>query len=96
MVKDKIKDKKFLEDVDKSAKNLMKARREKSSFWHYAYIIGVGGWLFVIPIVAGAYIGRYLDKKTEGGISWAITFIIIGIAIGIYNIWYFYIRRSER
>jgi ATP synthase protein I len=96
MVKNKIKDKKFSEDVDKSAKELLKARKEKTSFWHYTYVIGVGGWLFVIPIVAGAYLGRYLDKKTEGGISWTITFIIIGIVIGIYNIWYFYIRKSER
>lgn len=95
-MKNKIKNKKFSEDIDKSAKELLKSRREKTSLWHYAYVIGVGGWLFVIPIVAGAYLGRYLDKKTEGGISWTITFIIIGIAIGIYNIWYFYVRKSKR
>jgi ATP synthase protein I len=92
-----MKNKKFSEDIDKSAKELLKGRKEKTSFWRYAYIIGVGGWLFVIPIVAGAYLGRYLDKKTEGGgISWTITFIIIGIAIGIYNIWHFYMKESER
>ena len=89
-----IKDKKFSEDIDKSAKEFLKYRKEKSSFWRYAYTIGVGGWLFVIPVVAGAYIGNYLDKRTGSGISWSITFIIFGIAIGIYNIWYFYIRKS--
>jgi ATP synthase protein I len=86
--------KNFSEDIEKSAKELMKARKEKT-FWHYASFIGVGGWLFVIPIVAGAYLGRYLDKKL-GGISWTITFIIIGIAVGIYNFWYFYLRKSKQ
>ncbi len=84
----------FSKDIEKSAKELMKARKEKT-FWHYASLIGVGGWLFVIPIVAGAYLGRYLDKKL-GGISWTITFIIIGIAVGIYNFWYFYLRKSKQ
>jgi ATP synthase protein I len=85
---------KFSEEIEKSAKELMKARKEKT-FWHYASIIGVGGWLFVIPIIAGAYLGRYLDKRFVVGISWTITFIIIGIAAGIYNFWFFYMRRTR-
>jgi ATP synthase protein I len=85
---------KFSEEIEKSTKELMKARKEKT-FWHYASIIGVGGWLFVIPIIAGAYLGRYLDKRFVGGISWTITFIIIGIAAGIYNFWFFYMRRTR-
>jgi len=85
---------KFSEEIEKSAKELMEARKEKT-FWHYASIIGVGGWLFVIPIIAGAYLGRYLDKRFVGGISWTITFIIIGIAAGIYNFWFFYMRRTR-
>jgi ATP synthase protein I len=91
-------DKKFSDDIEKSAKELMKARKEKGTFWHYAYILGVGGWLLVIPIVAGAYLGKYLDRKISGSgsISWTLTFIIIGIAVGIYNIWYFLIRKSQQ
>jgi ATP synthase protein I len=90
-----MKNKKFSEKVEKSAEELMKARKEKSGFWHYAQILGVGGWLFVIPIVAGAYLGRYMDEKTGGDISWTITLIIIGMAVGIYNIWYFLLRKSQ-
>jgi ATP synthase protein I len=86
--------KKFSEDIEKSAKELMNARKEKT-FWHYASVIGVGGWLFVIPVIAGAYLGRYLDKKI-GGISWTLTFLIIGIAVGIYNFWYFYLRKNKQ
>lgn len=86
----------FSRDIEKSAKDLMKARKEKTGFWYYASAIGMWGWLFVIPVVGGAYIGRYLDNKIRGGISWTITLIIIGIVVGIYNIWYFYFRRLKR
>jgi ATP synthase protein I len=90
-----MKKKEFSEDVERSAEQLMKARREKSAFWHYAQMLGVGGWLFAIPVVAGAYLGRYLDGKIGGNISWTLTLIIIGIAVGIYNIWYFLLRKSQ-
>ena len=90
-----MEEKRFSEKVKDSADELLKARRERSRFWHYAQMLGVGGWLFVIPVVAGAYLGRYLDGRWGGNISWTITLIIIGIAIGAYNIWYFLLRRSQ-
>ena len=90
-----MENKKLSREIEKSAKELIKSRGEKT-FWHYASILGVGGWLFVLPIVAGAYLGKFLDRKLAGGISWTLTFIILGLALGIYNIWYFYIRRSGR
>ena len=90
-----MRERRFSEKVEKSAEELTRARKEKSRFWHYAQMLGVGGWLFVIPVVAGAYLGRYLDRKLGGEISWTITFMIIGIAVGIYNIWYFLLRKSR-
>ena len=85
----------FSKDIKKSAKELMKARKEKSGFWYYTSLIGLWGWLFALPVVGGAYLGKYLDGKVKIGISWTITFIIIGIGVGIYNIWYFYFKRSK-
>lgn len=90
-----MKDGRLSEKVEKSAEELRKARDEKSRFWHYAQMLGVGGWLFAIPVVAGAYIGRYMDRKVGGEISWTITLIIVGIAVGVYNIWYFLLRKSQ-
>jgi ATP synthase protein I len=91
-----MEDKRFSRDIEKSAKELKKGRKERSTFWHYAYVLSVGGWLFVIPVVGGAYFGKYLDRKIgAGGISWTLTFIIIGMAVGIYNVWYFLLRKSQ-
>lgn len=86
----------FSQDIEKKVRRLMKSRDDKTGFWHYASLIGGGGWLFVIPVIAGAYIGRYLDKHIQAGISWTLTLMIIGIAVGLYNVWYVYFRNSDR
>lgn len=85
----------FSKTVENSAKDLVKARKERSTLWHNASIIGIGGWLFVLPVVGGAYLGWYLDKKVPIGISWTITLIILGIISGLYNLW-FYFRGSGK
>ncbi len=83
----------FPREVDKSARELIKARREKRTFWRYVYLLGAGGWLFVIPVVGGAYLGKYLDGKFGGkGISWTLTFLVLGIVLGVYNVWRFFTR----
>ena len=86
---------KLTSEVEKSAEELTRSRREKR-FWHYASLIGVGGWLFVLPVVAGAYLGNYLDRKVRAGISWTITCILLGFALGVYNVWEYYIRRPGK
>ena len=86
---------KLTREVEKSARELTTSRREKG-FWQYASLIGVGGWLLVIPVVAGAYLGKFLDRMHQGGISWTITFILLGLALGVYNIWEYYIRRFKK
>lgn len=86
----------FVEHIEKSAAKLLQAKVEKGNFWHWASLIGVGGWLFVIPVVAGAYFGRYLDRSHASGISWTMTFIILGIAAGIFNLWKYLIRKGDQ
>lgn len=88
-MKQPLKDEDFTSKIDKVAREMKKAKSEKSGFLHYASLIGMGGWLLALPIVVGAYFGNYMDNKTDMGVSWSLTFIILGIAAGIFNIWYF-------
>jgi ATP synthase protein I len=86
-------ERKLSRDVDRSARELVKARQEKRTFWRYAYLLGAGGWLFAIPVVGCAYLGKYLDYRFGGkDISWTITFLVLGIAFGVYNVWRFFTR----
>ena len=88
-MKPPIKDEDFAGKIDKMAQEIRKARKEKSGFLHYASLIGMGGWLLALPIVAGAYFGNYMDKSIDIGVSWSVTFILLGTATGIFNVWYF-------
>ena len=85
-------DEDFSRKIEKAAEELKKARREKSGFLFYASRIGIGGWLLALPIVAGAYLGNYLDREFAMGVSWSLTFIILGTAAGVFNVWYFLYR----
>jgi ATP synthase protein I len=93
-----MKGSKFSDDIRKSAHDLMESRKQTGKFWHYARVLGVGGWLMAIPIVSGAYLGRYLDAKfgQAGTTSWTITCILIGIFVGFYNVWYIFIKRPGK
>jgi ATP synthase protein I len=83
----------FPREVDRSAREIIRARREKRTFWRYVYLLGAGGWLFVIPVVGGAYLGRYLDGKFGGqGVSWTITFLVLGLVLGVCNVWRFFTK----
>lgn len=51
---------------------------------------GTLGLLFVVPIVAGAYLGRWLDTLAPGySVRWTVSLIVLGIAVGGYNVFRF-------
>ncbi|MGJ0517139.1 MAG: AtpZ/AtpI family protein [Methylomicrobium sp.] len=51
---------------------------------------GTLGLLFVVPIVAGAYLGRWLDTLASGySVRWTVSLIVLGIAVGGYNVFRF-------
>jgi ATP synthase protein I len=48
---------------------------------------GTVGLLFVVPLVIGAYLGRWLDSLFAGySVRWTVSLIILGIAIGSYGV----------
>lgn len=89
-------DRKFSKEVRDSAEKIRAAGSSRNPFWEQASWLGVGGWLFVVPVVGGAYLGRWLDRRFPGSTSWTITCLVLGIAVGGYNFWHFYGRRSGR
>ena len=55
--------------------------------------LGVVGVMFVLPVVAGAYPGRWLDSLYQGySVRWTVSLILLGVAVGIANV-YLLIRR---
>ncbi len=49
--------------------------------------IGVLGWIFVVPTLAGLFFGRWLDTRFATGIFWSAPLMILGLCIGGWTAW---------
>lgn len=76
--------------VERQARRMQKAERERSTLIGQTVYIGTLGLLFVLPVVGGAYLGRWLDSLAEGySIRWTISLILLGVMIGALNVYLF-------
>lgn len=75
---------------------MRKANREKDSLFAQTAYLGTLGILLALPIVAGAYLGAWLDGRLEGySFSWTILMIILGSILGAFNAYLFIKEREE-
>ena len=57
------------------------------SLARFAGQIGVLGWIIVLPILLGLFIGRWLDHRLGTGIFWSAPSMLVGVVIGGYAAW---------
>jgi ATP synthase protein I len=50
-------------------------------------MIGALGWTIVTPIVAGIFLGRWLDRLFASGIFWTLGLLTLGLAAGCALAW---------
>ena len=80
--------------VERQAQRMKKAERERSNLMSQTIFIGTLGLVFVLPVVAGAYLGNWLDNLVAGySIRWTVSLILLGVIIGMLNV-YFLIREQ--
>ncbi|GAB5605766.1 AtpZ/AtpI family protein [Sideroxyarcus sp. TK5] len=81
---------KLEEQVEKAAKRLERAEKERSTVLAQTAYVGVLGLLFVLPVVGGAYLGNWIDGLFEGySMRWTMSLIFLGIVAGAVNVYYF-------
>ena len=57
--------------------------------------LGTLGLVFVLPVVAGAYLGRWIDDQLEGySVRWTITLLLAGVGVGLVNV-YLFVRERQ-
>lgn len=49
--------------------------------------IGVLGWIFVVPTLAGLFFGRWLVAQFETGIFWIAPMMLLGLCFGGWTAW---------
>ena len=76
--------------VASQARRMRQADRERPTLLAQTVYVGALGLLFVLPVVAGAYLGRWLDGMVEGySVRWTLSLIAIGVMIGGMNVYLF-------
>jgi|TARA_R110002096_G_scaffold426490_5_gene636371 ATP synthase protein I len=82
------------ESVERQVRRMGKAERERLTLMSQTVYIGMLGLLFVLPLVGGAYLGRWLDGLLSGySTRWTVSLILVGAFIGAVNV-YLYIRED--
>ncbi len=80
----KLKDK-----VEYQIKRIKKAERERPNLISQTIYIGTLGLVMVLPVVAGVYLGRWIDSLLEGySVRWTLSLLITGVVIGFFNVYY--------
>lgn len=82
------------EELGRKADRKLRARREGDrGIWFGLGMMGMVGWAVTLPTVLGLAAGIWLDARTRGTVSWTLTGLIVGVALGCLNAWY-WIRRE--
>ncbi|MCG6942657.1 MAG: AtpZ/AtpI family protein [Thiohalocapsa sp.] len=78
--------------VERDAERIRKARAEREHLLVQTIYLTTLGLVFVLPVVAGAYLGHWLDGLSPGySMRWTLSLLFAGIVIGAVNV-YFLVR----
>lgn len=80
--------------VNRDISRLKDAEKNRGLILAQTAYLGTLGVVIALPIVGGAYLGNWLDKRLTGfSFSWTVCLIVLGVFIGSTNA-YFFIKRG--
>ncbi len=83
-------------EIERQARRMRKAEQERPTLVGQTVYIGTLGLLMVLPVIAGAYLGHWLDGLAEGySIRWTMSLILLGVFIGAMNVYLFIRERDD-
>lgn len=86
-------DEKWRHGVARDAERLETADKAKRSLLAQTVFLSTLSVLFLVPLIGGAYLGRWLDSMNPGYTTrWTINLIVLGLALGAFNV-YAFIRK---
>ena len=83
-------DEQWRRGVERDSERMRRAARGSRSLLAQSVFLGSLSVLFVAPLLAGAYLGRWLDSMAAGySVRWTVNLILLGLALGAFNVYAF-------
>ena len=80
---------KLQKQVERQARRMKQAEQDRPTLIGQTIYVGTLGLMFVLPVVGGAYLGRWIDGIASGySIRWTVSLILLGVFIGMFNVYY--------
>lgn len=84
----------FEGQIARKASRRLRARRRPDSPWFWLGMLGLIGWSVAVPTLLGVALGLWLDEVIPAGFSWTLSMLVVGLALGILNVW-FWVRQES-
>lgn len=76
--------------VGQGVDRIRKSEKERPTLFAQTVYLGAVGIMFVLPVLVGAYLGRWLDSHLQGySFSWTVSLIVLGVFVGAINVYLF-------
>jgi ATP synthase protein I len=77
----------MLREVGTKQERIARGRAHKNNNLSSIAILGVVGWSVTVPTVLGVVAGIWIDRHWPSRLSWTLTMLILGLAVGCTNAW---------
>jgi ATP synthase protein I len=78
------------ERVEKQVHRIKQANKDRRTLLGQTVYLGTIGVMLVLPIVAGAYLGLWLDSLNPGyAVHWTVSMILLGVVVGAVSVYLF-------
>ena len=81
--------------IGTKAARKLKARKSTQGVWFGLGMMGLIGWSVVVPTLLGAALGLWLDNHHPGKHAWTLALMVVGLAIGCVNAWYWVAQQEK-
>src|SRR6056297_3592378 len=83
----------FRRKVKQTQKRKLRAQRQgDQGLWFGFGMFGLVGWSVSIPTLVAIAVGIWVDTRFASQYSWTLMMLVIGIAVGCLNAWFWVSR----
>lgn len=87
----------LLAQVGTKEERKLRARRQRhKGVWFGLGMFGLVGWSVAVPTLAAIALGVWIDSRFPSQYSWTLMLLVIGVAVGCLNAWYWVSRERNQ